>query len=242
LDGRGKPVTLGEYGDYNASRRIGEEISKFLDLCMEDSSSGTTVKREAGSMDESIRDQVKRTRKQLGLPPSPIDMKTKVSQKGLDTVLEIPASGFSSSHLFLIAMGLVIPTIVFFSFLRPRLNDKTPDFFVNVNVIFFILLPFLSTSGVVISMAMKTWRISLSSSSVKVEERSIISRTHELRSQEIEELEVSQSPNGLLKILPKRGVGGILMRSDKKSVTFGGHLSDPEMRFLHALIKSIIAS
>lgn len=60
----------------------------------------------------------------------------------------------------------------------------------------------------------------------------------------IEELEISPSRKVPAIFTPGRGMnnGGILMRSDKKTVYFGGHLPEAELRYLHSLIRSIIAS
>ena len=127
LDGRGKPGTIGEIKDYNESRKVAEDVARFLHLVMEDSSSGTTVRREAGSLDDSIRDQVRRTGERIDIPSIPLRMKTKIFRKGGDTLLEIPAPGFSQIHLLMLAAGLIFPTIVFFVFLQPLLNTNMPD-------------------------------------------------------------------------------------------------------------------
>jgi hypothetical protein len=248
LDGRGKPGTIGEIKDYNESRKVAEDVARFLHLVMEDSSSGTTVRREAGSLDDSIRDQVRRTGERIDIPSIPLRMKTKIFRKGGDTLLEIPAPGFSRIHLLILAAGLIFPTIVFFVFLQPILSTDLPDefswIFVGFIIIFFILFPIFSILGVIASSAMKKWRVVISPASVKVEERSISVRTHELPTDEIEELELSPSRSGPAALIYTRGVdrGGILLRSDRKTLCFGGHLPEPELQYLHSLIRSIITS
>jgi len=248
LEGRGEPGTLGENGNYNESRKVAEDVAKFLDLVMEDSSGGTTVLREAGSLDASIRDQVRSTGERIVIPSTPSGMKTKVSRKGSDTILEIPALGFSMIHLLMLAVGFIFPTIVFFVFLLPILNMDMPDefswIFVGFVAIFFILFPFLSMLGVIAATALKRWRILVSPSTVMVEEKAISTRIHELSTQEIEELELSPSSKGPAALFPGKGVsgGGILMRSDTKTLCFGGHLRESELQYLHSLIRSIITS
>ena len=151
-------------------------------------------------------------------------------------------------HLLMLAAGLIFPTIVFFVFLQPILNTNMPDefswIFVGFIIIFFILFPIFSILGVNAASAMKKWRVVISPASVKVEERSISVRTHELPTDEIEELELSPCREGPAALISVKGVdrGGILLRSDKKTLCFGGHLPEPELQYLHGLIRSIITS
>jgi hypothetical protein len=248
LSGRGKPATIGETRVYNDSRKVAEDIARFLQLAMEDSSAGATVRREAGSLDDSIRDQVRRTGERIVIPSMPAGMKTKILKKGADTLLEIPAPGFSHIHFLMLAVGLLFPTIVFFVFLQPILNEGMPDefeqFFVGFIVIFFILLPIITTLGLIASSALKKWRVMVSPTSVKIAESAISVRTHELSADEIEELELNPSIKGAPAFISAKGLngGGILLRSDSKSLCFGGHLPESELQYLHSLIRSIITS
>jgi hypothetical protein len=215
---------------------------------MEDSSSGTTVRREAGSLDDSIRDQVRRTGERITIPSTPSRMKTKIFKKGADTLLEIPAPGFSHIHFLMLAVGLLFPTIVFFVFLQPILNSAVPDefswVFASFIIIFFILFPIISILGLIAASAMKKWRVMVSPTSVKIAESAISVRTHELPANEIEELELSPSSKGPAALISTRGIesGGILLRSDSKTMCFGGHLAEAELQYLHSLIRSIITS
>jgi hypothetical protein len=248
LSGRGKPATIGETRVYNESRKVAEDVARFLHLVMEDSSSGTTVRREAGSLDDSIRDQVRRTGERIVIPSTPPRMKTKILRKGGDTLLDIPAPGFSPIHLLMLTIGLLFPTIVFFVFLQPILNSNVPDefswIFASFIIIFFILFPIISILGVIAASAMKKWRVLVSPTSVKIAESAIRVRSYELPTAEIEELELSPSSKGPAALISTRGIdsGGILLRSDSRTMCFGGHLPEAELQYLYSLIRSIITS
>ena len=66
----------------------------------------------------------------------------------------------------------------------------------------------------------------------------------DMAANEIEELELNPSNKGAAALISAKGTdrGGILLRSDNKTVCFGGHLPEPELQYLHSLIRSIITS
>ena len=152
------------------------------------------------------------------------------------------------------ALGLIFATILGFLLGVMRASSKklltwpigayvfvirgTP-FVVQIFIIFFILLPIISILGVIAASALKKWRILVSPSSVKIAESAISVKTHELPTDEIEELELSPTSEGPAALISPRGIerGGILMRSDSKTLCFGGHLPEMELQYLHSLIR-----
>lgn len=92
-----KPVNIEEPRNYTAARRKAEEIAKFMNLGVEDSTSGKAVVREAGTLDESLREQAQRTGESVDMPETPPDVKTKISVAGGEATFEIRRRG-SASH------------------------------------------------------------------------------------------------------------------------------------------------
>ena len=58
LVGPEKPVEIDAEQDYQSARRRAEKVAKFLDLGLEDTTSGQKVVREAGTLDESLRERL----------------------------------------------------------------------------------------------------------------------------------------------------------------------------------------
>lgn len=247
LGGGGKPVSLGEPRDATAARKLGEELAKFVGLPLEDATSGSVVRREAGHLDESVRDRARRTGRKLEIPPPPPGMKTQVSFQGDATVLEIPPAGFHPAYLVIFAVVLIFPAIIGGFMIHPILGEKSEDPFRWVFVGFlslFALVPVLIFAGVVLRAAKRRTKVTVSPGEVTVETSGIgLTLKVTLPADEIEELLVRDLPPQMAKFAAmKRGAGGIVLRTDRKGVSFGAHLSGDELRHLKGVIESVIAA
>lgn len=78
---------------YAPARELAETIAKFLDLPLEDASSGTPVRRDPETLDESVRERFERTGERVDVPPPPPDMRSTVEFTPGRAVIEIPAAG-----------------------------------------------------------------------------------------------------------------------------------------------------
>ena len=71
IEGFEKAIDIEEPRNYADARRRAEEIAKFMNLGVEDSTSGKKVVREAGTLDESLRERAERTGEDLKMPEAP---------------------------------------------------------------------------------------------------------------------------------------------------------------------------
>lgn len=86
-----KPLTIAFPTDYVEARRMAEELSRFLDKPLEDSSAAKKIVREPGRLDEPLRDRIRRTGEDVQmLPPMPQAMQAKILETVDGVTLELP--------------------------------------------------------------------------------------------------------------------------------------------------------
>ncbi len=90
----GKPVLIAESRRYLASRRNAEAVAKFLNLGITDRTSGTTVVREAGTLDVSLAERLRVSGEEIKLPARPGTCRSKLDVQGEAAAFTIPAASF----------------------------------------------------------------------------------------------------------------------------------------------------
>jgi hypothetical protein len=95
IEGKGGPLIVEEPTDHDRARRVAERVAKFLGLGIADSSSGSTIRREAGTLDMSLREKLRARGEKLDPPATPPRAKAKVEYRGGDAVIDVPPEGFS---------------------------------------------------------------------------------------------------------------------------------------------------
>ena len=152
--------------DYQEARRIGEELAKFLDVNLEDSSSGKRVIRRPDALDESLRDTLQRTREKPEMLGIPYTMRSQILEEDHSVRIEIPPLGFKMIHLLHVVPGLILATCVLLFFLRPFLSLPAPDFvrliFSAVIMVFFVFAPIGVSFGHALGKAYRSYRITAS--------------------------------------------------------------------------------
>ncbi len=240
LQGSAK-LSLGEMRDLLKSRGKGEKVAKFLNLPLRDTSSGEAVERVASQLDESLRDRVKRTGESVEVPAPPLAMKTEVSLEGEATVLEIPSAGFTPQLLVLAIVGFFFLPVVFAFIVAPFVaagKEKGALFPILIGAGIAMLVVAVVVVMAVLKKARRRERVIVTRGSIRLEPRGI-----EIPSEELEELKWQPVPANVPSFF--RGLvrgAGIIARSDRAEIRFGGHLPEGELRHLHGLIKSILAS
>ena len=197
LEGGGGVETI-EYEapvDYQEARRIGEDLSKFLGVNLEDTSSGKKVIREPDALDETLRDKIQRTGKAPDFLSAPYDMRSRVQKEDSSVVIEIPPTGFKSTHLFHVVPAFIFASLVGFFFLRPFMSLPTPDIvrfvFIAFILLFFIILPIITSLGYALGQAHRRYKICVTPNLLRVEEKRILRRKMiEIPGEELEELEL----------------------------------------------------
>jgi hypothetical protein len=163
-------IFFDEPSDFLQARNIAEKITTFLKLQLVDSTSGTEVIRESGKLDESIRERTKRTGERVATFSPPPGLSAKVREQSDRLIVEITPEKLTSEHVKQMAVFLIIGVVIACVFIGVKnLRHLQPhQFIVYVPVGIFILL-FSSRS--LLSRARRSWLITASRDSLRVENR-----------------------------------------------------------------------
>lgn len=241
------PVRLATSGDdtYDISepreemeaRKLAEEIAKFLDLDILDSTSGAPVRRERGTLDESLRDRLQRTGEAADISAPPPGMRSQYSAEGNTIVFEIPPPPLNPVLILPVIGAIAFSSIAGYMFLGPLLSDpKAPAqmkwIFGGFFGLFFVLVPVGATLGALIAGVTRRARIEADAGSLRVTRKGLLfSRTMTIPGEELEELR--------LETTAKRQLAAM---SDRRTERFGEGLSEPELEWMRAVILKAIAA
>lgn len=247
LEGAGTDaIRIHEPLDHGKARRLAEDVAKFVHLGMRDRSSGEEVAREAGALDQSLQQRLRRAGRSRPLPVQPPQARTIFNYGGTraPTTIEIPPVGHS---VLLREFRLMIfPACVGALFLELASYNKGnmeigvvggASFFLFFLVIFLPLL---------ICSAILRERLIVSPDELVVTQRDIFgTKTTRLSSGEIEEVEVTQAKYGMLGgfAVIGGGRGRVAIRSDHGSIELGAALSNPEeLKWLRDVLVHVLTS
>ena len=254
LEGTDK-LNIQETEKHLKSRQLSEDLSKFLNFDVCDSSSGEEAIRLAGTMDKSVRDQIGDSGEDISVPTEPKVMISDSYMSGDSLVVEIPPVGFSPFTLVaLVPLFFIIPFFIGFSgfFVAGDSATSAPVF---VKYIFggfaslFFLAPLYMLYKVIIAPIFTKVKIELSRYEFKHIKSGLITRTTVMNCDEIEELFIegeawsletkgAQLPPIFKTIGNSLGKGsGIIVRSDAKNIKFGTYLSREEKEYIIAVMK-----
>ena len=258
-------VTVEEPRDYEKARRIAEEVAGFLGTKLVDGAAGTEVVRQAGELDESLRERTQRAGDVVTMPDPPPFLRTRCTIEGRSVILDLPSAGLGIGHVVGLIAGVVFPVIVALLILRPIWQEDMPRpakyMIMGFLGVVFVLLPFLAAVGAALSQARSSVRITASPERLSVERRGLLfNKTRAIPADDLEELilpgngegeaarnalEKSNLPDGVkafLGTLVKPQRRGLLARSDAATLEFGNELPDAELRWIHAVILRIMTA
>jgi hypothetical protein len=248
-------IDVEEPREYAKARRRAEEVAKFLGFGVRDSSSGTTVVREAGTLDMSLRDRLRASGERPERPPEqPPGSKVVAATAGSQATFDLPPPGLGVAGTVAVVIGTIFACIpfVFFggAFLATDLFEdagKMWPFLLFGGV--FILIWLAGTLGFVVSTLKKATargRLVADPRELKLETRSFLgTKAVTLRADELEELEcVGDDDERLPKAMRAfAGKGGrIVARADRAELEFGMGLSGPELEWLRDTVRFIVTS
>jgi len=105
-------VTIRKLRESLEARRLAEQVAKFMNLGIKDSTRHTEVVREAGTLDETVRDRILRRGIKLELSPAPAGAKCSLDISNDKACFDIPPSGLGVIHVcsvfVLIIMGVLL--------------------------------------------------------------------------------------------------------------------------------------
>ena len=251
--GEEEKLNIEEPRDYFEARRAAEALAKFLGFALTDSSSGTSVTREAPELDESIRERARRTGEAVELPDQPAGMKTQVEIGATSLRLVTPPAGFGRDSVVMTLMGLVIPAVVATLFLPRILKDHEFPPPMRIALLLFtavfMAVPLVALFARGLSKMRRREIITVTPDFLQVTMKGLLfSKTTEIPADELEELELTGpvdsrstlvgAPAVLQSFMTKQG--GITARSDRTSITFCQNLPYAEREWIYAVVKNML--
>lgn len=226
LEGPGaNAITIHEPGDHDKARNLAEEIAKFLHFGIRDRSSAEEVVREAGALDQSLRERMRRTGRSMPLPAQPPGGRVILSYGGirLPTTIEIPPMPIGDcARWFLMAMlfaGIIAIALELFARLRWNVAIGVPALFTLLPAL--VILP-----PIFIRAAILRERLVVSPDEIVITRRDVFgTKTTRLAGAEVEEVALIQS--GYLRAYGS-GKNRVVIRSNRGSIELGEALSKPE--------------
>ena len=244
IKGFEKPVNIEEPRNYAAARRKAEEIAKFMNLGIEDTTSGKAVVREAGTLDESLREQAQRTGEAAEMPETPPDVKTKISVAGREATFEIPPTGFGLGEYVMLVVagaaliGLVVAAVFFLGDGGPLSTDDEMGRYVFmaiggvIGTVWLLIVVGIVFAAVKAGLSQEI--VTVSPYALTQERRSPMgTKTKEIPAAELEELKIGL-PDANRTPWTK---SMIVARSDKETLEIGRGLEQKELEWLRDVIK-----
>ncbi len=271
LTGPAKPLDVEEPRDSDRARGRAEELAKFLDLGVEDSSSGKTVVREAGTLDESLRDRYRREGRPRERPAEPAGCRIMSGASGSEATFDIPPKGFGVVEIIGMVIGAVfafVPLLFFGGMLFGESGPKGLDAGKEWPFLIFIGLFMLVWMGIPFAMILTTIgkakareRLSVSPRELRLDRKGIFrTKTTIIPADELEELEIGMPGSGRSGSISVGSGGGrmrmanhplasifglkgvVKARSDRVTLTFGAGLGPEELKWLRDVVLFIVTA
>lgn len=231
----GDAMTIHEPHDHDKARHLAEEIAKFLGLGIRDRSVAEEVVREAGTLDESLRERLRRLGRSVPLPVQAPGARAILTYGGnrSPTAIEIPPMPVGECVRWFLA-GLLVAGVgaVVLEWWAPRRWDMA----FGVPTLIMLLLVLVILLPVLIRAAILRERLVVSRREIVVIRRDIFgTKTTRLAGAEVEDVALVQA----------RGFGRFTSRvaihSDRGSIELVAALSNPEeVRWLRDVLVHVL--
>ncbi len=256
LRGRtGGTLQLFSSTNYADARERAIAIGGLFHLEVHDSSTGRPVRQSAAQADMSLqhRQRIEHQRDELVVRPTP--MRSDVSEAHGVVTIVIPKSRVHPAMFLLFLIPIAVPVMLVGPFLQFFRQSHTPDvvswIFTGFLVLAFGVLP--AHSGLRAFLESRRGRtvVTASTAGVRIEERRVWkTRTlASLASTEIMDIDcpaaeslaapmVGEGTARVLRIVRKLSKsGGVTIKTRTGLTTFGQGLDDPEVRYLHYVVR-----
>lgn len=227
-------ILLLERGAYRDARVTAESVGRFLHVDMRDNTSGVTVLREAGTLDETARDRVRRVWRTPTLPARPASCRVVRSVHTGGGWLRLPAPGLRDRWVVLGTFGMLL--------FVPGLAAATARDLSGTAAAVELTLVGLAALAIVAV----TLRATLGRDTVEVTATKLVLRRWglwPLRATipltELEELTLVPLKGTPSAFTPR---GFVLARSDRATVRLGRNLTMEESRYLRDSIAFLISA
>jgi hypothetical protein len=241
LEGPGTDaVTFHEPRSYDKARRLAEDIAKFVHLGIRDRSSAEEVTREAGALDQSLQQRLRRAGGSMALPGQPPQARAGFNYGGTraPSSIEIPPVGRSLRWFLLVVFIAGFVTL----FTELAMDKEDAQIGVRAVAVFVLILAFFLPLP--LRSAILRERLVVSPDELVVTRRDVFgTKTTRLAAAEIEEVAVSPAKRGLYAGYAAFGGGTdrVVIRSDRASIELGAALSNPaEVKWLSDVLVHVL--
>lgn len=254
-----KPIKISEFRDFQKARGKAEEVAKFLNLPVADSTEGQTKMRAANELDQSIRDQAQAKGATIEVSPPPANCRVRHELANGKLTLEIPPVGMPTIAMAIMAAIVLLPMIFagIFAFFFLETGDTPP--FMKLFIAGFaavLLIPVFLIFGRMFLQSRATEQLTVTPDGLELRLVTPLGRrAKSIPANELEEFDLrpnanvatdtkgQPAPQFLQSIVVFMGGGGaIIARSDRQTLSFGKGLSADEARWMHGLMKRILTS
>ncbi|NQT54246.1 hypothetical protein HQ576_19470 [bacterium] len=222
------------------ARQLAEELAEFADLAMIDRTLDSEVVREAGTLDDSLRERRGRDGARPQIPPPPLDASVTVRAEGDGLLLALPPLASRARRgvfwRLMVAVVLVggllgsVPVMVAWD-VHPVLGVLVGA---GISAV-VAAIPFIRVSIVVSPEELRVERRWLSHTRIMV-----------MATSELEELAIvsaGKTGDGSTHVTMFGEDAPVVMaRSDRASICFGAGLERGEIEWLRAVVESIVTA
>lgn len=247
LEGAGTDaITVHEPHDHDKARHLAEDVAKFVHLGIRDRSSGQEVAREAGALDESLLQRLRRAGRSMPLPVQPPHARAIFNYEGTraPATIEIPPVG-RSARWFLLVM-FIAGFVTIFAELGMWLNEDQAELDIGIRALLVFLLILGSFLPLTLRAAILRERLVVSPDELVITRCDIFgTKTTRLTSGEIEEVEVIQARYGMSGGYAAfgGGTGRVVIRSDRGSIELAAAISkQEEVQWLRDVLVHVLTS
>lgn len=246
LVGPAAKVTLRQPGSATESRKLAERVANFLTLGVRDTTGQEPVTREAGHLDEPIRDRLMREGVVANWPEPPADTRLGYERIGDAAALTLPAEGFTTKALIPLVVTAGMAVFIGAFFLWPLWSEfgegRGPGVLLLIIGLVFAGAPLLVGIGAALQMS-RTWeRVTISPSELRVERIGPLgSKRWTLRVDALEGLTCDASEGAVMSRRSQAaGQAAIVAESDADRVVFGRTVSGADRQWVHDAIRYVI--
>jgi hypothetical protein len=223
------PLVVERSRDAVAARIRTEEVARLLTFAVQDQTGPAPLTRPPGSLDDSLRTQLRRGGARPARIERPAGARTVVAQSGAELHLAVPPAGFRWLHLAILSLIVVVTVAaaaVAVAVADPA-NVLTAVGVVLLTGTLNFLVPFL----VFAAQARARDEVWATPARLRVRHRGLAgSRTVEMPADDVEELEIELGTHARL-----------AARGDRAAIHFGKGLSAAELAWLRSQLYEILA-
>jgi hypothetical protein len=230
-------MAIHEPSNYDEARRLAEDLAKFLQVGIRDRSEGDEVVREAGTLDLSLRERMKRTGRSAPLPAQPPGARAILSYGGIrsPTTIEIPPMPLRACLRFFLT-GMAAAGVVAILLEFGVWYSHMP---LGVGALSVLLPALCIVPPLVLRNAIFRERLVVSPDQIVMNRRDVFgTRTVRLTGAEIEEVALVRA--GYLRAYGG-GTSRVVIRSDRRSIELVAALSNPqELKWLRDVLVHVL--